>query len=216
MSRQATAATERLVSESLVKSLEAVLMAADDGITRTRLIELLADIGPPSADEVDCALEALGARYADSAVALVALADGWQFQVRSDYSRVVAGLWEQKPPKPSRAMLETLALICYRQPITRSEIEQVRGVTVSSNIIRQLEQFEWIRVAGHRELPGRPALFATTQRFLADHGLASLDELPALPSMAEPEALDQAIADLAESTNVSTPKADDSADAKDS
>lgn len=195
--------SERVVSESLVKSLEAVLMAADDGLTRDRLIDLMVESGASSADEVDCALAALGARYADSAVELVPLAEGWRFQVRAEYSRVVAGLWEQKPPKPSRAMLETLALICYRQPITRSEIERVRGVTVSSNIVRQLEQYEWICVVGHRELPGRPALYATTQRFLSDHGLASLDELPALPALSEPEALESAITSLASNTGES-------------
>lgn len=191
--------SEREVSESLVKSLEAVLMASDDGLTCDRLIELMAIFGPPSAKDVNRALAALVARYADSAVELLHLAEGWQFQVRADYSRVVAGLWEQKPPKPSRAMLETLALICYRQPITRSEIERVRGVTVSSNIVRQLEQYKWICVVGHRELPGRPALYATTQRFLSDHGLTSLDELPALPALSDPEALDTAIAGLSSS-----------------
>jgi len=187
---------DRGVRESLVKSLEAVLMAADDGLTRDRLIELMAEFGLPSAEDVDSALAVLVARYADSAVQLLELAEGWQFQVRADYSQVVAGLWEQKQPKPSRAMLETLALICYRQPVTRSEIERVRGVTVSSNIVRQLEQYDWICVVGHRELPGRPALYATTQRFLSDHGMTSLDELPSLPALSEAEALDTAIAGL--------------------
>lgn len=197
MAREPANDNESVVSESLVKSIEAVLMAADAGVTRAQLSELLVAFESLSNEAMDCALQALAERYANSAVELVALADGLQFQVRSDYGRLVAGLWQQKPPKPSRAMLETLALICYRQPITRSEIEKVRGVSVSSQIIRQLEQYEWIRVVGHRELPGRPALYATTQRFLADHGLSNLDELPALPDLADPEALDSALAGLA-------------------
>lgn len=193
---------EPIVSEALVRAVEALVMAAQDGVTRERLAELLDhDFGTLPEDSVDCALAALVARYADSAVELVQRADGWQFQVRSDYSRVVAGLWEQKPPKPSRAMLETLALICYRQPITRADIEAVRGVTVSSQLLRTLEGYEWIRVVGHRELPGRPALYATTMRFLADHGLSSLDELPALPELADPQALDAAFAGLTSTTD---------------
>src|SRR5699024_8953436 len=136
---------------------------------------------------------------------LVEVAGGWRFQVGSEHADLVARLWEEKPPKLSRAMLETLALICYRQPIARSEIEQVRGVAVSSNIIRTLQEFDWIRAVGYRDTPGRPALFGTTKQFLSDFGVKRLQDLPSLPEIKDPEALDAAVARL----QTAAPAADD-------
>ena len=108
------------------------------------------------------------------------VASGWRFQIREDLSDWVSRLWEEKPARYSRALLETLALIAYRQPVTRGEIEEVRGVSVSSNIIRTLLEREWVRVVGHRDVPGRPAMYATTKTFLDYFNLKTLDELPAL------------------------------------
>src|SRR5699024_10418415 len=123
-------------------------------------------------------------------------AGGWRFQVGADYAALVARLWEEQPRKLSRAMLETLALICYRQPIARSDIEQVRGVSVSSSIIKTLQEYDWIKVVGHREVPGRPALFGTTRQFLDDFGVKRLDDLPSLPEIKDIDALDAAMARL--------------------
>ena len=118
------------------------------------------------------------------------VAGGWRFQVKAEYQRFIDRLNPQKPPRYSRAVLETLAIIAYRQPVTRGDIEEIRGVTVSSNILKALEARGWIDVVGHKEAPGRPALYSTTRAFLDDLGLRSLDELPPLDELAslvEPE-----------------------------
>jgi segregation and condensation protein B len=125
-------------------------------------------------------LEALQQDYQDRGVELVELASGFQFQVRAAAAPWISNLWQEKPPRQSPAMLETLALIAYRQPITRGEISEIRGVGVSSMIIKTLLEYEWVRVVGHREIPGRPALLATTQKFLDDFGLKNIDLLPRL------------------------------------
>src|SRR5699024_2187148 len=123
-------------------------------------------------------------------------AGGWRFQVGADYAALVARLWEEQPRKLSRAMLETLALICYRQPIARSEIEQVRGVSVSSSIIKTLQEYDWIRVVGDREVPGRPALFGTTGQGPDDFCVKQLSDAPDLTAIKEPEGLEAAVARL--------------------
>jgi len=129
------------------------------------------------------ALEALAEQCADRGVELVELASGFRYQVKADVHAWVARLWTERQTKYTRATLETLALIAYRQPITRGEIEQVRGVAVNSNIIKALEEREWIRVVGHRDVPGKPALFGTTKAFLDYFGLKRLDELPPLSEL---------------------------------
>lgn len=187
---------EQVVPDALVRCVEALLMAADTPLSVDRLAALLDNHGAPERASVRLALQALTAAYADAAVDLVEVAGGWRFQVGADYAALVARLWEQRPPKLSRAMLETLALICYRQPIARSEIEQVRGVAVSTSIIRTLQEYEWIRVVAHREVPGRPALFGTTRRFLDDFGVKKLEDLPALPDIQDMDALEAAVARL--------------------
>ena len=123
----------------------------------------------------------------DHGVELKEVASGFRFQVRSDLSQWVNKLYEERPPRYSRALLETLSLIAYRQPITRGEIESVRGVTVGSNIIKTLLEHEWVRIVGHKEAPGRPAIFATTKKFLDYFNLKSLDELPPLMEFTETE-----------------------------
>lgn len=135
------------------------------------------------------ALEDLREDWRDKGVELVSVAEGWRFQTRPEFQAYLDRLNPEKPPKYSRAVLETLAVIAYRQPATRGDIEEIRGVTVSSNIVKTLEERGWIEVVGHKEVPGRPALYGTTKRFLGDLGLRSLSELPSLPELARDLAL---------------------------
>lgn len=172
----------------ITRIVEAALLAANQPLTLAQLRGLfsngelaLEDQAPEGS--VELALEALQAACADRGVELVELASGWRFQVKSDVHPWVARLWTERKTKYTRATLETLALIAYRQPITRGEIEQVRGVAVSSNIIQALEEREWIRVVGHRDVPGKPALYGTTRGFLDYFGLKRLDELPPLSEL---------------------------------
>ncbi len=166
--------------------IEAALMAAGRPLALEDLQRLFAeDPAPPDAAALRADLEALAAECAGRGYELVEVASGWRYQVRRELGHWVLRLWEEKPPRLSRALLETLALIVYRQPITRAEIEQVRGVSVSSNIIRTLEELEWIRVVGRKEAPGRPALYASTRKFLDDFNLKSLADLPSLAEFTE-------------------------------
>lgn len=184
------------VSERLVRCIEALLMAADSPLSVEQLVRLFETTEAVDKAEVRTAMSALAERYADSAADLVEVAGGWRFQVGPDYGALVARLWEERPPKLSRAMLETLAIICYRQPLARSDIEAVRGVSVSTGIIKTLSEYEWVKVVGHREVPGRPALYATTQRFLDDFGVKRLSDLPSLPEIKDIDTLDAAVARL--------------------
>lgn len=187
---------DTVVAAGLVQCIEALLMAADEPLSVARLMTLLEHHDQPDRGAIRMALRALQARYAEAAVNLVEVAQGWRFQIGADHATLVARLWAEKPPRLSRAMLETLALICYRQPIARSEIEQVRGVSVSSSIIKTLQEYDWIRVVGYREVPGRPALFGTTSQFLDDFCVKQLSDLPELPAIKDPEALEAAVARL--------------------
>ena len=178
--------------------LEALLLAADQPLSMEQLQRLLGtDLGVGK-KELRSALDQLGSRIGSGASELREVSSGFRIQVKADYAEWVGRLWQEKPPRYSRALLETLALVCYRQPITRGEIEDVRGVAVSSNILRTLLERGWIRELGVKEVPGRPALFGTTSQFLDDFGLRSLDDLPALPEIKDLEQLDAALARLAE------------------
>lgn len=171
--------------------VEAALLAAGGPLSLERLAALFAEeAAPPTRAELLAALRTLEAGYADRGLELVEVAGGWRIQVRASVAPWVARLWEERPPRYSRALLETLALIAYRQPITRGEIEEIRGVAVASTIIKTLTEREWIRVMGHRDVPGRPALYATTRAFLDYFGLRSLDELPPLAELRDPQAPD--------------------------
>jgi segregation and condensation protein B len=166
--------------------VEAALLAASQPLTATQLHALF--VGDAleeqvSASEIDTALQELQAACADRGVELVEVASGWRFQVKADVHPWVARLWAERQTRYTRATLETLALIAYRQPITRGEIEQIRGVAVNSNIIKALEEREWIRVVGHRDVPGRPELLGTTRGFLDYFGLQRLDQLPPLSEL---------------------------------
>lgn len=171
--------------------VEALVMASDTPLNLERLCKLLEEEGGggPSRDEVRGALDALQSDYAERGVELVEVASGYRFQARADYADRVGRLWEERKPRYSRALLETLALIAYRQPITRGEIEHVRGVAVSSNIMRILQERDWIKTVGHRDVPGRPAVYATTKEFLDYFGLKSLAELPSLAELKDFDAI---------------------------
>lgn len=163
--------------------VEAALLAAERPLEVELLRELFEEFERPEAAEIRKALLELASDYEGRALELVEVASGWRAQVRSTYSDAVSKLWQERPTRYSRALLETLALIAYRQPITRGEIEDVRGVAVNPNIIRTLSERGWIRTVGHREVPGRPELLGTTREFLDYFGLKSLDALPTLAEL---------------------------------
>jgi segregation and condensation protein B len=163
--------------------LETVMLAGSGPMTLNELkrvfeVEL-------SNDFLRRALDELRADWQGRGVELVQLAEGWRFQTRAEYQRYLDRLNPEKPPRYSRATLETLAVIAYRQPVTRGDIEDIRGVAVNTQIVRTLEERGWIEVVGHKEVPGRPALFSTTRQFLSDLGLRALSELPPLPELAK-------------------------------
>lgn len=173
-----------LEDNKLKQLLEAILLAADKPLTEEQMLALFLEEEKPSLGVLREALRELQEDMQERAFELVQVASGYRFQVKTEFSPWVSRLWEEKAQRYSRALLETLALIAYRQPITRGEIEDIRGVAVSSHIIKTLlDDREWIRVVGHREVPGRPALYATTKIFLDYFGLKSLQELPPLPEI---------------------------------
>lgn len=162
--------------------IEALLFTRESPLALTTIAQVL-DV---SASEVKAGLDDLALRYADGAMEIAEVADGFRLQLRAAYYDDVQALENREPPRYSRAFWETLAYIAYHQPCTRAEIDAVRGVNTSSGIYRQLFDLEWIRVVGHRELPGRPELLATTRDFLNDFSLKALDELPPLPDPTPP------------------------------
>jgi segregation and condensation protein B len=163
--------------------LEAALLASSEPVSLNELKRLFDN--EISAETLKNLLEELRADWSGRAVELVSLASGWRFQTTLEFQPYLERLTPEKPPRYSRAVMETLAIIAYRQPVTRGDIEDIRGVTVSSQIIQTLESRGWIDTVGHRETPGRPALYATTRRFLDDLGLRSLQELPPLEEVAK-------------------------------
>jgi segregation and condensation protein B len=182
--------------------LETALICAAEPLTLTAMRALFdGEVGP---DTLRRLLDELVHDWEGRGVELVALASGWRFQSRPEMREYLDRLHPEKPPKYSRAALETLAIVAYRQPVTRGDIEDIRGVTVSSQIVKQLEDRGWIDAIGYREAPGRPALYATTRQFLDDLGLASLDQLPPLDGSlgATPDAAAQALAGLEEEASL--------------
>lgn len=177
-------------SEMLRKIIEGAIMAAGKPIDIARLETLFEETERPPRDQIRAALEEIQAGYQDCGFELVQVASGYRFQVRQQLSEWVNRLWEEKPKRYSRAMLETLALIAYRQPLTRGDIEAVRGVAVSSDIIKSLQERDWVRVVGHRDVPGRPALYATTKQFLDYFNIKSLEYLPTLGDIKDFSELD--------------------------
>ena len=176
--------------EQLQQILEAALLAAGQPLSPVQLAALFNDEERPPKGEISRVLEQLGNDCAKRGVELRKVASGYRLQVKQDLNEWVSRLWKERPPRYSRALLETIALIAYRQPITRGEIESVRGVSVSTNIIRTLQEREWIRVVGHRDVPGKPALFGTTSTFLDSFDLQNLDDLPTLAEIRDMENLE--------------------------
>lgn len=176
--------------DRLKQIIEGALLAAGRPLSIDHILSLFLDEEQPTRDEIREALEGLQTDCESRGVELKEVASGFRFQVKADYGPWVSRLWEEKPARYSRATLETLALIAYRQPITRSEIEDVRGVSVSSNIVKSLLEREWVRVVGHRDVPGKPALYGTTKGFLDYFNLKSLSELPPLAELRNIESIE--------------------------
>jgi segregation and condensation protein B len=176
--------------EQLQQILEAALLAAGQPLSPVQLGALFSDEERPPKGEISRALEQLRVDCAKRGIELKKVASGYRLQVKQEFNEWVSRLWKERPPRYSRALLETMALIAYRQPITRGEIESVRGVSVSTNIIRTLQEREWIRVVGHRDVPGKPALFGTTNTFLDSFDLQNLDDLPTLAEIRDMENLE--------------------------
>ena len=173
-----------MVDPSLVKKvLEAALLAAREPMSPADMKKMFDE--ELSSDTLRKLLDQLREEWSERPVELIQLASGWRFRTRAEYLPYIERLNPERPPKYSRAVLETLAIIAYRQPVTRGDIEEIRGVAVNTNVVKTLEERGWIDVVGHRETPGRPALFATTKQFLDDLGLRSVSELPPLEQISQ-------------------------------
>ena len=192
---------------SLKMVVEGALLAAGGPLSIDRVLALYDEHEQPARDEVRAVIDALMADYGERGIELIEVASGYRIQVRREVAPRVARLWDEKPARYSRALLETLALIAYRQPITRGEIEDIRGVSVSTQIIKTLLERDWVRVVGHRDVPGRPALYTTTRAFLDYFGLRSLNELPPLAALREPGELLRDHPALAEFAALASPPA---------
>jgi len=178
------------MNDQYVKNvIEAALLAAGRPLAMDELVSVFDERDGSNAEEVRSAIAALIADYETRGLELVEVASGYRIQIRAGVAQPVSRLWQERPAKYSRAMLETLALVAYRQPITRGEIEQIRGVAVNPNIIKTLLERSWIRVVGHRDVPGRPELLGTTREFLDYFSLKKLDDLPTLAQLKELEDL---------------------------
>ncbi len=179
-------------TEQRLKSIiEAALLAAGKPLTLDELLALFDVTDLPERQAVRAALQALTEEYQGRGIELLEVASGFRIQVRSEFAPWISRLWAERPARYSRALMETLALIAYRQPITRGEIEEVRGVSVSTNIIKTLLEREWVRVVGHRDVPGKPSLYATTKGFLDYFNLKSLSELPTLAEIRDLDTINQ-------------------------
>jgi segregation and condensation protein B len=173
-------------SKKLKPILEALFAASDKPLSLSFIFDLFAgDIEQPGKDDIRQAINELMAQYQAGGMELKQVASGFRLQVKPAYEVWVSRLWDQKPPRYSRALLETLALIAYRQPITRGEIEDIRGVSISSNMIKTLLEREWVKPLGHKDVPGRPTLYGTTKPFLDYFNLKSLNELPTLAEIGD-------------------------------
>ena len=167
-------------TDKLQKILEAILISAEKPLSVEKLLGFFKPEDLVNRNDVKASLNHLQKSFDNHGFELVETSSGFRFQTKAEYKKWVSQHWDEKPAKYSRALLETLALIIYRQPITRAEIEDVRGVAVSSHIIKTLQERDWIRIVGHKEVPGRPALLGTTRQFLDYFNLKSLDEMPSL------------------------------------
>lgn len=165
--------------------LECALLASGEPVPLERFQQLFPEEEKPTTQEIREALECIATECESRGLFLKEVASGFSLQISSELKPWIARLWEKRPPRYSRALLETLALVAYRQPITRSEIEDIRGVSVSSQIFKTLMERDWVRIVGHKDVPGKPALYATTKSFLDYFNLKTLDELPTLPELTQ-------------------------------
>ena len=177
----------------LIEIIEGALLAAGEPLSKKQLAQLFDELDRPSTSDITAALAEVAERCDGRGFELAEVASGFRFQVRQNLSPWVSKLWVERPVRYSRALLETLSLIAYRQPITRGEIEDIRGVAVSSNIIKSLLEREWVKVVGHRDVPGKPAMYATTREFLDYFNLKSLDQLPPLADVKNLETMTSAL-----------------------
>lgn len=177
--------------KQLHRIIEGALFASSEPLSAERIAALFTEDERPEKKVIAQVLRELMGDYEDRGVELKQLASGYQFQVKADLAKWVKRLWETRPPRYSRALLETLVLIAYRQPITRGEIEEVRGVGVSSSIMKTLVEREWVKVVGHRDVPGKPGLYATTKAFLDYFGLKNLADLPPLTEVRDLDKLSE-------------------------
>ena len=198
--------------DKIKQIVEAAIFAADGPLDRDALLLLFDEQERPEKADLSRSLEQISEDYAERGIELKEVASGFRFQVRKDLGPWVSRLWQEKPPRYSRAILETLALVAYRQPITRGEIEEIRGVSVSSHIIKSLLERSWVRVVGHRDVPGRPAMFATTRQFLDYFDLKSLEDLPPLSEIKDLDKLNEELA-LSDAPDPDSDDDDDSNDA---
>ncbi len=178
-------------SDNLKQIVEAALLASGRAMSLDALQGLFDEMERPDRKALRAVLEELAEEYEGRGIEVAQVASGWRIQVRKACAPWVSRLWEEKPGRYSRALMETLALIAYRQPITRGEIEEIRGVSVSTHIVRTLLEREWVRVVGHRDVPGKPALYATTREFLDYFGLRSLDDLPTLAEIRDLDTINE-------------------------
>lgn len=180
------------MDEQLIKNVvEATLLAAARPLTIDQILVVFGDGPRPDRKKIRDALSALQEDYQERGMEVLEVASGFRIQVKTKYTDFISRLWDEKPPRYSRALMETLALIAYRQPITRGEIEEVRGVSVSTNIIRSLLERNWVRVVGHRDVPGKPEMFGTTKEFLDYFSLKRLDDLPTLAEIKDIDAVNE-------------------------
>ena len=177
----------------LVEIIEGALLAAGEPLSSKQLAQLFDELDRPSTSDITAALAEVAERCDGRGFELAEVASGFRFQVRQNLSPWVSKLWVERPVRYSRALLETLSLIAYLQPITRGEIEDIRGVAVSSNIMKSLLEREWVKVVGHRDVPGKPAMYATTREFLDYFNLKSLDQLPPLANVKDLETMTSAL-----------------------
>jgi segregation and condensation protein B len=181
------------VSVEIKRIVEALLFAANRPMTCKQIQLVFPELEQPELKEIEAAIDEIAEDYRQRPIELKQVASGYRFQVRQELARWVSRLFEEKPPRYSRALLETLAIIAYRQPVTRGDIEDIRGVSVSSSIIQTLLEREWIRVIGHKEVPGRPGLYATTKQFLDYFNITGLHQLPTLQEILD---LDKSIDEI--------------------
>lgn len=192
--RASGATSGELAPEMLQRIVEGALLAAGKPLAIDDLAALFDEHEQPGTEALRTALAAIAAANAGRGFELREVASGYRFQVIQDVAPWIARLWDEKPQRYSRALLETLALIAYRQPITRGDIEDIRGVAVASNIIKTLLEREWVRVVGHKDVPGRPAMYATTRRFLDYFNLQNLDDLPSLAEIRDLDSMNTELA----------------------